>query len=235
MKKQLSILIPVFNEEDSIKILYKEIKEVLGNFSYSYEIIFVDDGSFDNTLNELKKIADPNIKIISFDKNYGQSTALTAGIKEIEGDIVITMDGDLQNDPQDIPKLLKYIEQGYDVVSGRRKKRKDSFLKRVSSKIANYIRNKLLKDGLKDIGCTLKAYKSDYLKKIKLFNGMHRFLPILCQLEGAKIIEVEVNHRERKFGKSKYGLKNRLIKPFLDLLFVWWMKKNYINYKKLKF
>lgn len=232
---KLSIVIPLFNEEENVRLLYNELKAVLENIKdrYDYEIIFVDDGSKDNTLKIINELArkDSTVKVISLNNNYGQSTALKAGFDFASGDVVITMDGDLQNDPQDILLLLKYIEDGYDVVSGRREKRKDSLYKRLSSCIANCVRRRFIKDNLSDIGCTLKAYRAFFLKKIIYFNGFHRFLPILLEWQGAKVIEVPVKHRPRKFGKSKYGILNRSIKAFLDMVCIWWLKKNRIDYQ----
>lgn len=226
---KLSIVIPLYNEEECIPILYKELITILESLNYDYEIIFIDDASKDDSLKELKKIKvyNPNVKIISFQENYGQSTALRIGFERAQGDVVITIDADLQSDPRDIPRLLSFLEEGYDVVSGWRRKRQDSFKKRFASKLANWIRNKILKDEIKDIGCMLKAYRRSFLNKLKLYNGFHRFLPVVLKLEGAKVIEVEVNHRKRKFGKSKYGITNRLFKPLIDTFIVLWMRKNY--------
>lgn len=229
----ISIVIPVYNEEKNIPLLYDELIRVLKTVDCEYEIIFVNDGSTDSSLEVLKSIRnkDSRVRILSLGRNYGLSTALKAGIDNVNGEIVITMDGDLQNDPNDIPKLLKYITGGYDVVSGWRKNRRDPFFKKISSRIANYIRNKLTSENIKDSSCMLKAYRSEYLKKIKLYRGWHRFLPTLLKMEGAKVIEVEVNHLPRSHGRSKYGIRNRLIKPFIDALVIAWLKRNRIQYK----
>lgn len=230
---KISVIIPIYNEQDNIPELYRELVSILSALNQDYEIIFVDDGSTDSSLKILKELknTNPNVKILSLDKNYGLSTAITAGIDKAEGDIIITIDGDLQNDPGDIPKLLEYIHQGYDVVSGWRKNRKDPLAKKISSKIANFIRNKLTSENIKDSACMLKAYKREYIKKIKLYRGWHRFLPTLLKMEGANVIEIEVNHRLRKYGKSKYGIRNRFIKPLIDTLVISWLKKNTTNYK----
>ncbi len=230
---KISVVIPIYNERENIPGLYRELLRVLSILKQDYEIIFVDDGSTDSSVDILKelKATNPNIKILSLDRNYGLSTAISAGIEKAQGDIIITIDGDLQNDPGDIPKLLGYIHQGYDVVSGWRKNRKDPLVKKFSSKIANFIRNKLTSEDIKDSACMLKAYKKEYIKKIKFYRGWHRFLPTLLKMEGAKVIEIEVNHRPRKYGKSKYGIRNRFIKPLIDALVISWLKMNTINYK----
>jgi len=229
----ISVIIPVYNEEENIPLLYEELIQVLENIGSDYEVIFVDDGSTDSSLEILKEIKErnPRVKILSLERNTGLSSALKAGIDKASGEVIITMDGDLQNDPRDIPKLLNYIQKGYDVASGWRRYRKDPFLKRVSSIIANYIRNKLTSENINDSSCMLKVYKSEYLKKIKFYRGWHRFLPTLLKMEGARVIEVEVTHRPRTHGQSKYGIKNRLIKPFIDTLVVAWLKNNRISYK----
>lgn len=222
MGKKLSIVIPVFNEEENVKKLYSELKEVLDKIDYTSEIIFVDDGSTDSTRNLLEEISknDNRIKLLFFSRNYGQTPAISAGIEHSSGDIVITIDADLQNDPADIPVLLKKIEEGYDVVSGWRKNRKDPFFTRkLPSYIANTIISKLTGVKLHDYGCTLKAYKSDIIKKFAIYGEMHRFLPAYCSWQGGKITEVVVNHRPRLYGKSKYGI-NRTLKVILDLIVV---------------
>ncbi|MDP8215724.1 MAG: glycosyltransferase family 2 protein [Candidatus Kaelpia imicola] len=228
---KISFVIPVYNEEENIPILYGELKDVINSAGVEPEIIFIDDGSTDKSLDIIKSIKreDQTVKVISFKKNYGQSSALKVGFDRASGDIIATMDSDLQNDPAEILKLISYLEKGYDVVSGWRKNRADSFKKRFASKIANNIRNKIIKDGIKDTGCMLKVYRRDVLTRIEMFRGFHRFLPILLKLHGASVVEVEVNHRKRKFGKSKYGIKNRIFKSLVDTFIVLWMKKNYIE------
>ena len=228
---KISVVIPLFNEEKNIPLLYQELKNALKRYKNDYEIIFIDDGSRDRSLDVLKEIKsrDACVRVISFLKNYGQSAALKAGFQKAGGEIVVTLDADLQNDPQDIPRLVSYIQQGYDVISGWRKVRKDSFKKKISSKIANWIRNKITRDNIKDTGCMLKVYRREIIKNFKFYNGFHRFLPTLLKIEGARVIEVEVNHRRRRFGKSKYGIGNRLWKPLVDTFVVLWIKKNYLN------
>jgi glycosyltransferase involved in cell wall biosynthesis len=229
----ISVIIPVYNEEDNVKPLYQSLTKVLFSLGKSYEIVFIDDGSQDNTLDNLKSIelSDDHVSVISFAKNYGQTAALDAGFKAANGDIVVTMDGDLQNDPADIPLLLGKIDEGYDMVSGWRKFRNDPWLKIASSLIANFIRNLLSNESIKDTGCMLKACRREFLKSIKFFNGLHRFLPTLVKMEGGKVTEVVVSHHPRKYGYSKYNIRRRLIKPFMDLLIIIWMKKNKLDYQ----
>ncbi|MCM8765660.1 MAG: glycosyltransferase family 2 protein [Candidatus Omnitrophica bacterium] len=231
-RKEISVVIPVFNEEKNLFPLYERLISVLNSLNKDYEIIFVDDGSRDKSLaviREIKKI-NPRIKIIKFKRNYGQTFALDAGFRNAKGKIIITMDADLQNDPEDIPKLLKELETS-DVVCGWRRKRKDPIFKKFSSSLANSVRRFILKDEILDIGCTLRAYRREALEKIKLFNGMHRFLPLLIEYEGFKVKQIEVKHHPRFSGKSKYAFHRRLVKPFLDLWIVFWMKKNWLRYE----
>ena len=222
LKDTLSILIPVFNEEESIAPLYDRLVTALKKAGRAYEIIFIDDGSSDGSLEILLDISkkDPNVRIVSFSRNFGQTAALSAGIDSSRGDIIIPMDGDLQNDPEDILSLLKKIEEGYDVVSGWRKNRKDSFFtRRVPSMIANKMISVIGGVRLHDYGCTLKAYKRDVLKNIRLYGEMHRFIPIYAQWIGARVSEIPVNHFPRRSGSSKYGM-SRVFKVILDLMVV---------------
>jgi len=228
--KKISVVIPVYNEEENIEKLYEELKEVLENLKLDYEIIFVNDGSTDRTSQILDELAkkDPKVKVIHFRKNYGQTAAMYAGFQYAEGDVVITMDGDLQNDPRDIPKLLEKIEEGYDIVSGWRKNRKDPFLSRIlPSKIANWIISKVTGVHLHDYGCTLKAYRKEVAKNFRLYGDMHRFLPAVAKSFGAKVTEVVVNHRPRLYGKSKYGI-GRTIRVILDIFLVKFLN-DYLN------
>jgi len=221
-KEIISVLIPVFNEEENISPLCEKLTSVLNRMGKDYEVIFIDDGSSDETLSLLRPICkkDPRIKFVSFSRNFGQTSALTAGIDLSKGKIIIPMDGDLQNDPEDIPRLLQKIEEGYDVVSGWRKDRKDPFLKRrLPSLIANRIISFMGGVRLHDYGCTLKAYRRDILKNIRLYGEMHRFIPVYAKWVGARVSEVPVNHLPRKFGSSKYGV-NRVFKVILDLMVV---------------
>jgi dolichol-phosphate mannosyltransferase len=232
--EKISFVIPVYNEEESITPLYESIKEVVDANGYNYEIVMVDDGSTDNSLNILKELKkkDTNLKIVVFEENRGQSAAFDAGFKTATGELVITMDADLQNDPKDVPKMLE-LSEFYDVVCGFRAKRQDNFIRRISSKIGNFIRNKLTNDTIIDTGCSLKVFRKKYLDKLKMFKGMHRFLPTLLKLEGATVYQIEVSHHERKFGESKYGLgiKKRAFTALLDLFAVRWMISRHIDYK----
>lgn len=216
----LSVIIPVYNEEENVSLLHNELKEALTPLGRSSEIIFINDGSTDGTMDKLRELKRNNdsLKIIDLKKNFGQTPAIMAGFDSASGDILITMDGDLQNDPADIPKLLTKIDEGYDLVTGWRKDRKDHFLLRtLPSVIANFLISKVLKTNIHDYGCTLKAYKKDVTKNMKLYGEMHRFIPAIANWRGAKITEIETNHRPRKYGKTKYGL-NRTVKVILDLL-----------------
>lgn len=222
LEETVSVLIPIYNEEGNLSLLYDKLEAALQKTKRAYEIIFVDDGSSDGSLEILLDLREknPNVKIISFSRNFGQTAALSAGIDCSKGDIIIPMDGDLQTDPEDILPLLQKIEEGYDVVSGWRKDRKDPFLnRRLPSMIANKIISWIGGVNLHDYGCTLKAYKRDILKNIKLYGEMHRFIPIYAQWIGANVSEIQVRHFPRGSGKSKYGM-NRVFKIILDLMVV---------------
>jgi glycosyltransferase involved in cell wall biosynthesis len=197
--------------------LYKEIKEVLDQLKKSHEIIFINDGSTDKTEEIINSIKDKNFKSIHFRKNFGQTAAMDAGLKKSRGKIIITMDGDLQHDPKDIPKLLDGIEKGYDIVAGWRYTRKDKFSKRFVSNGAKFLRKILLNDKLKDSGCTLRAYKKETIKNLNLYGEMHRFIHILLKNKGFKIAQVKINHRPRIHGKTKYNFY-RTIKSLLDMV-----------------
>ncbi len=218
----LSIILPVYNEEKNIQELHSKIINALTKLDKSYEIIYIDDGSDDNSFEILSEIArgDGRIKVIQFRRNFGQTSAISAGIKHSVGDILIPMDADLQNDPEDISKLLEKIDEGYDVVSGWRKSRKDKLITR---KIPSVLANKLISwvtgVHLHDYGCTLKAYRKEVIKEIKLYGEMHRFIPVYASWAGAKISEIIVTHHPRLYGKTKYGL-SRTIKVILDLFTV---------------
>jgi len=223
----ISITIPVYNEEENLYLLHESITSAMSNLKQIYEIIYVNDGSTDNSKNILDELSEgkDNIKVIHFKRNYGQTAAMMAGFDYAEGDIVIPMDADLQNDPKDIIKLLEKIDEGYDVVSGWRKDRQDNAIKRnLPSKMANLLISKISGVRLNDYGCTLKAYKKSFIEDVKLYGEMHRFIPIYASWEGAKIAEVPVSHHARRFGVSKYGL-NRIFKVLLDLLVVKFLEK----------
>jgi len=218
--KDISVIIPIFNEEANIETLYSQLKHVLKNINKSYEIIFVDDGSTDGAFNLLKELhqKDINVKAIKFRKNFGQTAAMSAGFDYARGEVIITIDGDLQNDPQDIPRLLKKVHEGFDIVSGWRAERKDLFLTR---RLPSYFANKLISwvTGVKlhDYGCTLKAYKREVIKNVNLYGEMHRFIPAVASWMGISEAEIKVKHRPRKHGKSKYGL-SRTLSVMLDLI-----------------
>lgn len=226
----LSVVIPAYNEEENVPVLYERLKSVLEKLGKSYEVIFVDDGSKDSTWERLKEIAeiDKRVKLIRFRKNYGQTAAMYAGFQHAKGEVIITMDADLQNDPEDIPRLLEKLQEGYHIVSGWRKDRKDPFLSRkLPSIIANWIISKVTGVELHDYGCTLKAYRSDIIKKLELYGDMHRFLPALTKSFGARITEIPVRHHPRIYGRSKYGI-GRTIRVILDIFLVKFLNE-YLN------
>ncbi|MGE4319043.1 MAG: glycosyltransferase family 2 protein [Deferribacterales bacterium] len=228
--QKISYVIPVYDEEDNLPLLYGEIIGVCDVLGGEYEIIFVDDCSKDKSLDVIRQLAasDKNVRYIAFEKNTGQSGALYAGFQAALGEIIITMDADLQNDPKDIPEMLKLFGQ-YDMINGWRHNRKDTLSKKIASKIGNKVRNSIINDGMHDTGCSLKVMRADMLKKIRMFKGMHRFLPALMRLEGANVTEVKVNHRHRQFGVSKYTNLRRGIEGLYDLICVRWMQKRYLK------
>lgn len=224
MRPKLSVVVTVYNEEENIRPLIERISTALQD--YDYEIVYVDDGSTDGTMKELKAIDHDRLRVVEFKKNYGQSLALMAGIEYAEGEYIVTMDGDLQNDPSDIPMMLSVIESGnWDMIVGNRANRKDGMLlRKIPSKIANFIIRNLTEVRLKDYGCALKIFKSDLAKDLGIYGELHRFISVLASLEGARITQVDVKHHAREFGKSKYGL-NRTFKVISDLLLMLFFKK----------
>lgn len=220
--QSVSVVIPVYNEEENIELSYREVTDVMSSMDVNYEIIYIDDGSRDKTLEKLVSIsnADKNVKVIEFRRNFGQTAAMAAGFDHSTGDVVVALDGDLQNDPKEIPAMIAKLNEGYDMVAGWRKDRKDKYIsRRVPSMIANWLISKSTNVQLHDYGCTLKVMTGDVARSIKLYGEMHRFIPALADEIGAKIAEVPVNHRERQFGKSKYGI-SRTIRVILDLITV---------------
>jgi glycosyltransferase involved in cell wall biosynthesis len=218
----LSVVIPVYNEEENVVASYKEVKGVVSKLNMPHEIIFVDDGSRDNTVRFLKEAVsgDPSVRIIEFRRNFGQTAAMQAGFEHTKYDLVCCLDGDLQNDPNEIPRMIEKLNEGYDLVAGWRKDRKDKFIsRRLPSMIANWIISRSTKVKLHDYGCTLKLMTGDIARNLKLYGEMHRFIPALASEIGAKVAEIPVNHRARKFGKSKYGIM-RTFRVILDLLTV---------------
>ena len=223
----ISIVVPVYNESDSIRLLINEIINVMKSHQLLFELIIVNDGSVDSTSNVLENLSleIKQLTLINLRKNYGQTAALAAGFDHSNGDIIVTLDGDLQNDPNDIPKLITNINEGYDLICGWRFQRKDKLLnRRIPSQIANRLIGKVTGIHLHDYGCSLKAFKHEIIKDIKLYGELHRFLPVLANIEGAKIKEIKVNHRSRKYGQSKYGI-DRTFRVLMDLLTVWFMNK----------
>ena len=218
MPLYLSIVVPLYNEEESVEKLLAGILEVTKQFDFAYEIIFIDDGSKDNTWAIIERLKEttPQLKAIKFRRNYGQTSAMVAGFDHARGQIIVTMDGDLQNDPSDIPLLLEKMEQGYDIVSGWRKDRKDHFSRVLPSRIANAIISWTTGVKLHDYGCSLKAYRSQCIKPLNAYGEMHRFLPALASMTGARVTEVPVKHHSRKYGVSKYGFE-RILKVFSDI------------------
>ena len=223
----ISIIIPVFNESESIGYLLDEVLNVMCSNKLNFEIVVVNDGSQDSTSNVLDEltIKIKELSVISLRTNYGQTAAMAAGFDNSNGEVVITLDGDLQNDPNDIPKLISHINEGYDLICGWRYDRKDKLInRRIPSKIANKLIANVTGLKLHDYGCSLKAFKKEILDDIKLYGELHRFLPVLAKIEGAKIKEIKVNHRSRKYGSSKYGI-DRTFRVLMDLLTVWFMTK----------
>lgn len=230
---QYSIVVPIYNEQDNIEPLVAELEDVMSVYRDTWELIFVDDGSPDLSSFILKRLSSekPFLQALRFKKNAGQTAALHAGFKAAKGEYIITLDGDGQNDPNDISHLIAVAKLGYDLVAGKRRRRQDNFTKRVISKMANFVRQKILSDGISDTGCSLKIYRKSALEKIPLYKGMHRFLPALFLIEGFSIKEIEVEHRPRSRGKSKYTIFNRGASLVFDLLAVLWMKKRKLSYE----
>ncbi|MBS3943366.1 MAG: glycosyltransferase family 2 protein [Dethiobacter sp.] len=221
--KSVSVVIPVFNELECIARLHMEVVEVCEREGYNYEVIIVDDGSTDGSGKVIKQLAP--LKYVCLRRNFGQTAAMDCGIKQAGGELIVTMDGDRQNDPADIPRLIRYLEENdLDVVSGWRKDRQDPFMKKLSSRAANFMRNLMIKDGLNDSGCSLKVYRADCFKGISLYGEMHRFIPAVLKIKGFKIGECKVNHRPRTTGKTKYGWK-RGLKGLIDMVSVWFWHK----------
>ena len=223
----VSVIVPLFNEEDSIGILQSELSAALKDFTY--EIIFVDDGSTDLTVDRIEP--GTNMRVIRFEKNAGQSAAIYAGLKEARGATVVLIDGDLQNDPADIPKLLAEIAQGADLVCSYRTQRRDTVVKRLTSWIANAVRSRFTRDGVRDTGCTLKAMRRECVTVLVPFKGMHRFIPALIRGAGFGLVEIPVNHRPRRFGQTKYGFGSRAWRATMDMFGVRWLLSRRLNYK----
>lgn len=221
--KRISVVVPVYNEEGNVEKLHEEIKEVCQKENYEYEIIFVDDGSSDRTVEIAKKLKP--LKLICMRRNFGQTAAMDAGIKAARYDYIVTMDGDRQNDPADIPHMIEYLEENnLDVVSGWRKHRKDTIMKKFTSRGANLLRGIIVKDNIHDSGCSLKVYRRECFEGVNLYGEMHRFIPALLKIKGFSVGEVVVNHRPRTEGVTKYNWK-RTFKGFVDMISVWFWNK----------
>ncbi|MBN1452051.1 MAG: glycosyltransferase family 2 protein [Anaerolineales bacterium] len=219
----LSLVVPVYNEAENLRLLFDAIHEALDPWPRPWEVVFVDDGSTDDSLNVLNELAEQDsqhVRVVSFRRNFGQTAAIVAGLDHSQGEIIVLLDADMQNDPADIPMMLGKLDEGYDLVSGWRKARKDSYLTRIlPSNLANWLISRVTRVRLHDYGCTLKAYRRDVLEGFRLYGEMHRFIPVFANWVGARITEVQVNHHPRKFGKSKVGLE-RIVKVVLDLFTV---------------
>jgi len=226
---EVSIVVPAHNEAESLEALAGEIRRALDG-GQAYEVLFVDDGSTDRTPAVLRRLAeaDGRVRVVRQRRRAGQSAALDAGFRRVRGAVVVTLDADLQNDPADIPRLLAELP-GYDLVCGVRTRRRDDWVRRLSSRIANGVRNRLTGERIADVGCSLKAYRAEVLRRVPMYDGMHRFLPTLMRLAGARVKEVPVGHRPRLHGETKYGVGNRLWKGLADLAAVRWIERRWID------
>jgi glycosyltransferase involved in cell wall biosynthesis len=223
----VSVVVPLYNEEQSVAMLQRELADALTGLDY--EIIFVDDGSQDETVARIAP--NPRSRVLHFEKNAGQSAAIFAGLQAVRSEIAVLIDGDLQNDPADIPRLLAEISRGADLVCGYRARRKDTLLKRITSRVANFVRSRFTRDGVRDTGCTLKAIRRDCIGALVPFKGMHRFIPALVKGAGYRLVEIPVNHLPRRFGQSKYGLGNRALRATIDMFGVRWLLSRRLNYQ----
>jgi dolichol-phosphate mannosyltransferase len=230
----LSIVVPVYNEEENLPLLWPELREVLDTTALGYEVIFVDDGSQDRSAEIIRAFRDQDqrVRLLRLKANAGETAATDAGFKALRGRYVVVMDADLQNDPHDIPAMLAHLDR-WDAVTGWRVNRAagDSWIRRLSSRIANRIRNALSQESIQDSGCTFRAFRRECLRQLVLYRGFHRFVPTLLKMQGFRVLEVPVNHRPRRFGQSKYGIGNRALRAFLDLLVVRWMKARQLRYE----
>ncbi len=228
----LSVVVPLYNEEENVPILQRELAAALAGLDY--EIVFVDDGSRDATRSKIVPDEAGRVRVLAFERNAGQSAAMYAGLHAARGQAVALLDGDLQNDPADIPRLLAEIERGAaDLVCGYRAKRKDTLVKRITSRVANFVRSRFTRDGVRDTGCTLKAMRRECVQALVPFTGMHRFIPALVKGAGYRLVEIPVNHRARQFGVSKYGLGNRALRATVDMFGVRWLLSRQLRYRVL--
>ncbi|MEW6711334.1 MAG: glycosyltransferase family 2 protein [Candidatus Riflebacteria bacterium] len=228
-----SVTVPVYNESESLPDLVSRIETAMQSLNQNWELILVDDGSTDGSFAMIKELQKkhPALRGLKFSRNNGQTAAMAAGIRAARGEIIITLDADLQNDPADIPLLLEKIEEGFDAAVGWRIKRNDNMVRRISSRVANRIRNLISDENIQDTGCSLKAFKASIIQPIELFEGMHRFLPTLVKMNGGRVAEVKVSHHPRQKGISKYNVWNRILRSFLDLLAIRWMKWRKLRYE----
>jgi dolichol-phosphate mannosyltransferase len=230
----LSVVIPVYNEEENLPLLWPELRGVLDGLALAYEVIFVDDGSRDRSADLIRAFrdADARVRLVRLKENAGETAATDAGFKATLGRCVVVMDADLQNDPHDIPRMLHELEQ-WDAVTGWRVHRGDgdSVVRQVSSRLANRVRNWISDETIQDSGCTFRAFRRECLRGLVLYRGFHRFIPTLLRMRGYRVLEIAVNHRPRRFGQSKYGVLNRVFVAFVDLLVVRWMKNRLLRYE----
>jgi glycosyltransferase involved in cell wall biosynthesis len=232
---ELSVVVPVYDERDNLEPLVEELLAVLGPLGRTFEIVLVDDGSTDGSSDVIDGLVARGVGVrgLRFRDNRGQTAAFDAGFRHARGAVVVTLDADLQNDPRDIPRLLDALD-GHTAAVGYRARRRDTWFRRAQSRIANRIRNRLSGDDIIDTGCSLKAFRRDALVRIKLFTGLHRFLPTLIRMDGGSVVQIPVGHRERHAGTSKYGIWNRAFRAFVDLLAVRWMKKRALDYEVIR-
>jgi dolichol-phosphate mannosyltransferase len=233
---ELSVVAPVYDERENLDAFVDELVRTLAAAALDFELLLVDDGSTDGSSERIAEIASASagrVRGLHFRANHGQTAALDAGFRAARGRVVVTIDADLQNDPSDIPRLLAALD-GYDAAVGYRRTRQDKWLRRVSSRIANAVRNRVTGDDIIDTGCSLKAFRRECLDGLKLYTGMHRFLPTLLRIEGRRVVQVPVAHRPRRAGRNKYGVGNRALRAFVDLLAVRWMKKRRLGYEVVR-
>ena len=229
---RISVVVPAYNEEECIADCVREVCAVMDRFGEPYEVVVADDGSTDRTADHLRALKRefPRLRVVRLLKNAGETAAIDAGFKHARGELIATLDADLQNDPADIPKMVAMMKD-WDVVCGVRAKREDSFIRRLSSRVGNGTRNWLTHENITDVGCTLKVFRASSAKRVKLFTGMHRFMPTLLRMDGARVTEVPVNHRPRLKGRSKYGVWNRLFRGLYDIFGVRWMQSRWLQYQ----
>jgi len=226
------VVVPVFDERDNLEPLQQELSAALAELPGGVEFVYVDDGSRDGSAERLADLAkrDERVRVLHFAENSGQSAAFAAGFEAARGEVVATLDADLQNDPADLPRLLAALDRA-DVVNGVRQGRRDSWVRKVSSRLGNGFRNWMTHESVSDVGCSLRVMRASYLRRVKLYRGMHRFLPTLLRLEGARVIELPVSHRPRRHGHSKYGISNRLFVGIADVFAVRWMQKRQLRWR----